>query len=188
MSKHLVIPSCVVLHLSINLFCCGVSGMVFSCRMPASKQYILNCSERNLFALSCLSFLGIPTLRRNFFGLASASFFALIKSTNKNFKYWSANTMQKRNPVSDCTVKGPMTSVNTLFSFYSSWVSATIGTGGFVIFAIAHTLQNTHVYIIEFPHCLWRSPDHIRLIQTTQLSVPLPCTVKFHAVGTHLEF
>ena len=54
MSKHLAISSSFLLHLSANPFCCGVSGMVFSCKMPASKQYILNCSERNSFALSCL--------------------------------------------------------------------------------------------------------------------------------------
>ena len=39
-------------------------------------------------------------------------------------------------------------------------------------------------YIIAFPHFLWCISDHIRLIQMTQSSVPLPCTVKFHAVGT----
>ena len=84
MSQHPVISSSVLLHLSANAFCCGVSGIVFSCRMPASKHYILNCSERNSFALSCFSFLGVPTLRTNFFRLAGASLFALIKSTNTN--------------------------------------------------------------------------------------------------------
>ena len=72
MSKHLAISSIVLLHLSANPFCCGVSGMVFSCRMPACKQYILNCSERNSFALSCLNLSGVFSLRTNFFRLASA--------------------------------------------------------------------------------------------------------------------
>ena len=143
MSKHLAISSSVLLHLSANPFCFGVSGMVFSCRMPASKQYVLNCSVRNSFALSCLSFLGVPTLRTNFFRLASASLFALSKSTNTNIVYWSANTMQNRNPESDSTLKGPITSVNTLSSFSSAWVSATLGTGVFVILANAHKLH-TH--------------------------------------------
>ena len=113
MSKHLAISSSVLLHLSANPFCCGVSGMVLSCRMPASKQYVLNCSERNSFALSCFSFLGVPTMRTNFFRLANASLFALSNSKNTNFVYWSANSMQNRNPDSDSTLKGPITSVNT---------------------------------------------------------------------------
>ena len=98
MSNHLAISisSRVLLQLSANPFCCGVSDMVFSCIMPASKQYILNCSEKNSFALSCLNFLGVPTQRTKFFRLASASLFALSKSTNTNFEYWSANTMQNR--------------------------------------------------------------------------------------------
>ena len=183
MSKHFAISSSVPLHLAANPFCFGASGMVFSCRMPASEQYVLNCSERNSFALSCLSFLGVPTLRTNFIRLASASLFALRKSTNTNFVYWSANTMQNRNPDSDSTLKGPITSVKTLSSFSSAWVSATPRTGVYVILANAHI-----AYIIEFPQCLCCILDHIRLIQMTQLSVPLPCTVKCHAVGTHLEF
>ena len=142
MRKHLAISSSVLLHLSANPFCCGVSGMVFSCRMPASKQYVLNCTERNSFALSYLSFLGVPTLRTNFF-LANASHFALSNSTNTNFVYWSANTMQNRNPDSDSTLKGPITSVNTLSSFSSAWVSASLGTGVFVILANSHTLHTS---------------------------------------------
>ena len=179
MSKHLAISSSVLLHLSTNPFCCGVSGMVFSCRMPASKQYVLNCSERNSFASSCLSFLGVPALRTNFFRLASASLFALSKSTNTNFVYWSANTMQNRNPDNDSTLKGPITSVNTLSSFSSAWVSATLGTGVFVILANAHTL-----------HTSSSSPNVSGAFLTVlpNRSVLLPCTVKFHAVGTNLEF
>ena len=52
--------------------------------MPASKGYILICSEKKSFAVSCLSFLGVHTLRKKFFRLASASFFALNKSANTN--------------------------------------------------------------------------------------------------------
>ena len=55
-SKNLAISSSVLLHLSAKPFCCGMSGMLFSCKMPASKQYILNCSERNSFVLSYLCF------------------------------------------------------------------------------------------------------------------------------------
>ena len=141
MSKHLAISSIVLVHLSADPFCFDVSGMVFSCIMLVSKQYILNCSERNSFALSCLSFLGFPTMRTNFFRLASASLFALSKSANKNFVYWSANTMQNRNRDSDSTLKCPIRSVNTLSSFSSDWVSATLGTGFFVISANAHKLH-----------------------------------------------
>ena len=141
MSKHPSISSSVLLQLSDNPICCGVSVLVFFCKMPAFKQYILNCSESNAFALSCLGFLGVPTLRRNLFRLASASLFALSKSTNTNFVYWSANTMQNRIPDSDSTLKGPITSVNTLSSFSSAWVSANLGTGVFVILANAHTLH-----------------------------------------------
>ena len=139
MSKHLAISSSVLLHLSANPFCCGVSGMVFSCIMPAPKQDVLKCYERNSFALSCFSFLGVPTLRANLFRLASASLFALSKSTNTNCVYSSANTMQNRKPDSDLTLKGPITSVNTLSSFPSAWTSATVGTGILVILANAHT-------------------------------------------------
>ena len=152
MSKHLAISSSVLLHLSANPFCCGVSGMVFSCRMPASKQYVLNCSERNSFALSCLSFLGYPTLRTNFFTLANASLFALSNSTNTNFVYWSANTMQNRNPDSDSTLKDPITSVNTLSSFSYAWVSATLGTGVFVILANAHKLHTSSSSPLSLVH------------------------------------
>ena len=127
------ISSSFLLRLSANSFCCGVSGTVFSCRLPASKQHILNCSERKSFALSSLSFLGVCTLRTNFFRLASASFFALRKSTNKNFVFWSAKTMQNQNPDSDSTLKGPITTVNNLPSFSSNWVSATLDIGVFVI-------------------------------------------------------
>ena len=143
MSKHLAISNSVLLHLSANPFCFGNSGLVFSCRMPASKQYILISCERNTFALPCLSFLGIPTLRKNFFRLANASLFALSKFTNTNFVYWSANTMDNRNPDSDFTLKGPITSVNTLSSFSFACVSATLGTGVFVILAKAHTLHKS---------------------------------------------
>ena len=143
MSKHLAISSSVLLHLWANPFCCVVSGMVFSCRMPASKQYILNCYERKFFTLSCLSFLGILTLRTNVLKLDSASLFALNNSTNANFVYWSANTLQNRNPDSDCTLKGSITSVNTLYSFSSASVFATLGTGVFVILAHAHTLHTS---------------------------------------------
>ena len=117
--------------------------MVFSCGMPAYKQYILNCSERNSFTLSCLNFMGVPTLRTNFFRLASASLFALSKFTNINFVYWSANTLQNRNPDSDSTLKSPITSVNTLSSFSSAWVSASHGTGVFVILANSRTLHTS---------------------------------------------
>ena len=157
MSKHLAISSSVLLHLSANPFCCGVSGMVFSCRMPASKEYILICSERNSIALSCLSFLGVPTLRKNCFRLASASLFALSQSTNTNFVYWSANTMQNRNPGSDSTLNGPITSVNTLSSFSSAWVSATLGTGVFVILANAHTLHKSSSFPLSLVYS-WTHP------------------------------
>ena len=91
--------------------------------------------------------------------------------------------MQNRNPDKDSTLKGPITSVNTLFIFSSAGVSDTLGTGVFVI------LANLHIaYIIEFPSCLRCNPDYIRLIQKTQSSVPLPCIFKFDAVGTLLEF
>ena len=143
MGKHLAISSSVLLHLSANPFCCGVSGMVFSCRIPASKHYILNCSQRNSFAMSYPSFLGVPTMRTNFFRLASASLFALSKSTNKNFVYWSANRMQSRNPDSDYTLEGPSTRVNTLSIFSSAWVSATLDTVVFVILANANTLHTS---------------------------------------------
>ena len=142
-SKHLAISSSVLLHLSANPFCCGVSGMVFACRMPASKQYILNCSERNSFALSCLCFLGVPKLRTNSFKPASASLCALRMSTYTNFVYWSAKKMQNRNPGGFSTLKGPITSANTLSSFSSAWVSATLGTGVIVILAEAHTLHTS---------------------------------------------
>ena len=105
MSKHLAISSRVLFHLSTKPFFCGVSGMVFSCRMPATKLYILNCCEGNTFALSCLSIPGITTLRKKFFRLAVASLFALSKSTNRNFVYWSANPMQNWNRDSDSTPK-----------------------------------------------------------------------------------
>ena len=101
MSKQLANSSSVLLRLSADTFCCGVSGMVFSCRMPASKQYIIKCSERNSFTLSCLSFLGVTTLKTNFFRLAIASLLDLSKSTNTNFMYWSAN------PKNDSTMKVP---------------------------------------------------------------------------------
>ena len=143
MSKHLAISSSVLLHLSANPFCCGFSGMVFSCRMHASKQYILNCSERKSFSLSCLTFLGVPTLRTNFFSFASASLLALSKSTTTNFVYWSANTMQNRNPDSDSALKGLVTSMNTLSCFSSASISATLCNGVFVILANAHTLHHT---------------------------------------------
>ena len=49
--------------------------------------------------------------------------------------------------------------------------------------------QYGHIELItELPHCVWCIPDHIGLIQMTQLSMPLSCTLEFHAVGTHLEF
>ena len=147
MSKHFAISSSVLLHLSANSFCCGVSGMVFSCRMPASKQYILNCSERNSLALSYLSFMGVPTLRTNFFRLASASLFPLSNSTNTNFVYWSANTMQNLNPHSNSTLKGLITSVkpspaSLLLWFYCHyWYCSPRDLG-----------QSAHIaYIIEFP-------------------------------------
>ena len=143
MSKHVAISSSVLLYLSANPFFCGVSGVVFYCRMPVSKPYILNCSERNYFALSCLSFLGVPTLRTNFFRLASASLFALSKSTNTNFVYWSANTMLNQNSDSDSSQKGPITSMNNLSSFSSAWISATLGTGVFVFLANGHTLHTS---------------------------------------------
>ena len=179
MSKHLAFSSSVLLHLSAIAFCYGFSGMVFSCRMPASKQYVLNCSERNSFALFCLSFLGVPTLRTIFFRLASASFFALSKLTNTNFVYSSANTMQNRNPDSDSTLKGPITSVNTLSSFSSAWVSATLCTGVFVILANTHTLHTS----LCSPLFLVHSWPHLLVSND-----PILCTVKFHAVGTHLKF
>ena len=107
MSKHLALSSSVLLHLSAIPFCCGISGIVSFCRSPASKQYLLNCSERNSFALSCLSFLGVPTLRTIFFRLASASLFALNKFINTNFVYWSSNTKQNGNPDSELLRKVP---------------------------------------------------------------------------------
>ena len=107
MSKHLALSSSVLLNLSAIPFCCGISGIVSFCRMPASKQYLLNCSERNSFALSCPSFLGVPTLRTILFRLASASPFALNKFINTNFVYWSANTMQNGNPDSELLRKVP---------------------------------------------------------------------------------
>ena len=90
-----------------------------------------------------LSHCLVSTLKTNFFSLASASLFALSNSTNANFVYWSANTMQNRNPDKDSTLKGPITSVNTLSSFSYAWVSATLGTGVFVILANAHTLHKS---------------------------------------------
>ena len=179
-SKRLAISSSVLLHLSANPLCCGVSGMIFSCRMAASKQYILNCSERNSFALSCLSFLGVPTLRTNFFRLACASLFALSKSTNTNFVYWSANTMQNQNPDSDSTLKVLWTPS-----------PASLLLGSLSLFILEYFLSwpmRTHCIHHRVPHYLWCIPDHIRLIQMTKSSVPHPCTVKFHAVGTHREF
>ena len=139
MSKQLAISSSVLLNFSANPLYCVVSGMVFSCRMPASKQYILNYSKRSSISLSRLCFGGIPILRSNFFSLASA----LSRSSNTNFIYWSANTVQSRNPNSDSTVKGPITYVNTLSSFSSAWVSVTLGTGVFVILDNAHTLHTS---------------------------------------------
>ena len=136
MSKHPAISSSVLLHLLANPFCCGVSGMVFSCIIPASKQYILNCSERNFFALSCLSFLGVPTLRINFFRLASASLFALSKTAN-----W--------NPDSESTLNGPITSVNALSSLFC------LGLCHSWYWSLCYLGQCAHIaYFIEFPHCL----------------------------------
>ena len=69
--------------------------------------------------------------------------------------------MQNRNPDIDSNLKGPITSVKTLASFFYARVSSSLGTGVFVILAhIAH--------IVKFPQCLWCIADHIRLIQITQ--------------------
>ena len=145
MSNHFAISNNVILHLSAIPFCCSVSSMVFSCRMPASRQYILNCSEENSLASSCLCVLGVPALIKDYFTLASASHFALSKSTNTNFVFWSAKTMQNRNLDTDSNVKGPIMSVNTLSSLSSAWISATLGTGVFVIFANPHTLHTSSI-------------------------------------------
>ena len=59
MIKQLAISSSVLFHFWANSFCCVISGMVFSCRMRASKQYILICHEGNsshyLGSASCAS-------------------------------------------------------------------------------------------------------------------------------------
>ena len=117
--------------------------MVFSCRMPASKQFPFNCYKQKSFALSCASLLGVPTLKTNFSRLASASLFALSKSTCTNFVYWSANTIQNQNHDSDFTPKGPITSVNNLSSVSSDCVSASLGTGVFVVMARMHKLHSS---------------------------------------------
>ena len=182
MSNHLAISSSVVLHLSANPFCCGVSGMVISCRMPASKQFILNCFERNSFALSYLSFLNVPTLRTKTFGLASISLLALRKS-KKQTSCTGMQTQCGTGTLSDSTLKSPITSEHPLqlllcFGLCHSWYWSLCDLG-----------QCAHIaYIIDFPHFFWCIPDHIRWIQMTQSSVPLLCTVELHAAGTHLEF
>ena len=137
MSKHLAVSSSVLLNISANPFWCGVSGMVFSRNISASKQYILNCSERISFVMSCLSFLGVPTLRTLFSRMASASFFDLNKSANL------ISGLQVTILDSDSTLKGPITSVNTLSSFSSAWVPVTLGTGVFVILVKVDTLQTS---------------------------------------------
>ena len=67
--------------------------------------------------------MGVLTLKKTFFKTASASLFALSKSTRTNFVQWSANTMQNWNPDADSTLKSSITSVNTLSSFTAAWVS-----------------------------------------------------------------
>ena len=109
----------------------------------APQFHLVICVVSSSTSLPQISCSRLERLRTNFFRLAIASLFALGKSTNTNFVYWSANTMQKRNPDSDSTLKIPITSVNSLFSFYSAWVSATLGTGVFVILANAHTLHTS---------------------------------------------
>ena len=92
--------------------------------------------------LVCLNFLVIPTLRTTFVRLISASF--CIKQVGKD-KLWcsSENTTQHGCPNSCSTLKGLITSVNTLSSFASAWVSSTLGSWGFVILANAHTMHRS---------------------------------------------
>ena len=76
--------------------------------------------------------------------------------------------MQNRNTDSDSTLKGPITSDNTLSSFSSaclchSWFWSLCDLGQCANIA----------YIIKFPHCLWCILDHIRLIHMTQSSAQL---------------
>ena len=156
--------------------------MVF-CRMPASKEYILNCSARSSFGISCLSFLGIRAQRKNFFKLTSALIFALGKPRNKNFTHTSANTIQNGNPDSNFTLKGPVTSVKIIYGFSSAWVLANLDTWVFVILANAHTLHTSSSYPTVCGAFLTTS----FLIDMTQSSVPFPCIVQCHAVGAHLE-
>ena len=146
MSKQLAISSGVLLNLSANPFCWRVSGIVLSYRMPASLQYNLRCSERNFITLICLSFLGVPTLKSNFFKRATASLFALSKSSSPIFVYWSANTMHNRNPDSEFTLKSPITGVNTSLAFLL------LGSLSIMILAVCDQGQSTHiVYIMRFP-------------------------------------
>ena len=141
MNKHLAISSCVFVHLLAKPFCFGVSSMLSFSRMSAFKHYIMNCSERNSFCFVVPSFV-----------------------------YLSANTMQNRNPDSECTPKVPsylwtqrLFSLGHCHSWY--WGLCDLG-------------QYAHIaYITEFPYCLWGILDHIRSIQMTQSIVPLPWTV-----------
>ena len=145
MSQHIVIYSSFLLHLLAEPFCCGVSEMVFSCTMPASMQYIMDCSESNSFRLFCLCFLGVSTLRTNFFTLAIASLSALIKSTNTNFVYCFANTRQSRNPEGDYTLKSHIREHSLLLLFC-------VGISHSCYPSLCDLSQPAHIaYIIQIP-------------------------------------
>ena len=167
MRKRLAISSKVLSHLSANPLCCGVCVIIFSYKMAASKQYPLNCSARNSSVLSCLSFLGVPTLKINLFRLVSASLSALSVSTN--FIYWSANTMLNRNPYGNSNLYSPMYVCEHPHQFLQ-WL---------VFYHFFYHGQCAHIAsIFMFHQCLWCIPD-IQLIF---------CTAKCHAAGTHLEW
>ena len=89
MSKYFAISSNVLLHLSASRLCCCVSVMVSSCKIPASKQYVLNCSERTSSALCCLNFFGVPTLTK-FLQAVQCVTLCLKQVHNTNFSYRSA--------------------------------------------------------------------------------------------------
>ena len=152
MSKHPAHYSSVLLHFCANLFCSGASGMVFTCKMPASKHYILNCSETISVALSCLSVLGFNKLRIIFVRLTIASLFTVINSQtqicvlvckhNVKSELWQGLYSERSHHVCEHLLH--------LSRLSSTWVSARPGTGFFVLLPNADVVQTSLSFLIIF--------------------------------------
>ena len=96
--EHFAMSSNVLMHLNARLMCCGESGVIFSCIMPASNHCVFNCSEKSCFALTGVRFLSALTLGANFFRTTSAPFSGLIRTTKIIFVCWPAVKVRNRNP------------------------------------------------------------------------------------------